>query len=176
MDAKRALAEGQHSLLHNRRLRLEKARVNRTLFITKFQSSLNHEGSAYADLKSILETYGPLEELKSLKDRGTGGYRDVAFVKYQFREDALRGFSGIRSSLGWTVDWATTPPQKDGGRIDPTTVFVGNLPGSVTRESLQEKMQEFGVVESVRLVSSRSSRKFLFLTNSFSTSVCIRVF
>jgi hypothetical protein len=45
------------------------------------------------EIRSSLEEYGPVEDFTLLKDHRTGQSRGCGFVKYAYREDAIKAFS-----------------------------------------------------------------------------------
>lgn len=168
---------GQHTVLNRRKLRLEKARVNRTLFISRWPREL-----VPSEIQDILETFGPVEDVNLLKHRGTDTLKGTGFVKYRYRDEAIQAFTGLRHNFKWTVDWAaqypTTPPSISGvnlsgyggrrvssGELDLNTLFFGNLDSSVTQEFLLERVSEFGPVESVQLIR-KAGMSFVFINLS----------
>jgi RNA recognition motif-containing protein len=73
--------------------------VNRTLFIAKlsrhseeqvFSSFSSHN---FKEIRRTLEEFGPLEDFTLLKEHRTGKSRGCGFVKYAYREDAIKAFS-----------------------------------------------------------------------------------
>lgn len=60
-DAQRALVEANSTMIHNRPIRIEQAKVNRTLFLAKFARYASRD-----EMMRILERFGPLEEFKLL--------------------------------------------------------------------------------------------------------------
>lgn len=81
------MTEAHNTILDNRHIRVEQAKVNRTLFIAKFQRNTSDRL-----LKEILERHGPVEELTILQNYATGKPKGCGFVKYKYREDAIRAY------------------------------------------------------------------------------------
>ena len=117
-DAKKALAESFHSIkLDGRLIRVEPAKVNRTLFISGFKPSLK-----YHELIKKLEIHGPVEDLVLLhRNRTTNSSatsatsctdntkHGAAFVKFFSREDAIKAFLFFRQARrhsSWSVEWS----------------------------------------------------------------------
>lgn len=93
-NAKKALEDATDKILDSRHIRVEQARVNRTLFIAKFDKELTKEG-----FRDMVEVYGKADEVSLLHNFQTGKSRGCGFVKYKYREDAIRGFTVLTSFL-----------------------------------------------------------------------------
>ncbi|KAJ3104952.1 hypothetical protein HDU97_008700 [Phlyctochytrium planicorne] len=145
-DAKRALVEAHNTVVDNRHIRVEQARVNRTLFIAKFNRT------AAENVRDVLEEYGPVEDLTLLQNYQTGKSKGCGFVKYCFREDAIKAFLGLRQSR-WVVEWATNL-DRDNIEVDLRSIFVGQLNQTmITPDLLQERFGAYGEIESLQLVN-----------------------
>ncbi|KAI8835528.1 hypothetical protein BC829DRAFT_448141 [Chytridium lagenaria] len=145
-DAKRALVEAHNTVVDSRHIRVEQARVNRTLFIAKFNRTQPEA------VREVLEKYGPVEDVTLLKNYQTGRSKGCGFVKYCFREDAIKAFLGLRQ-LRWVVEWAAN---LDRGNIevDLRSIFVGQLNQNlITQQLLEERFGVYGAVESIQLVN-----------------------
>jgi RNA recognition motif-containing protein len=107
-DSNQALTNTNGKTLDGRRLRVEKAKVNRTLFIAKLSqisntqvrtllfSSLKLSLTLKLQLREIVEKYGPVDNVCVIKNHQTNKSKGCGFVKYRFREDAMDAFS-VRS-------------------------------------------------------------------------------
>ncbi|KAI8912125.1 hypothetical protein DFJ77DRAFT_469073 [Powellomyces hirtus] len=156
-DAKRALTEAHNTLIHGRYIRVEQARVNRTLFIAKFGKTIGEHVRDANDVKrnlmEILERYGPVEDFTILQNYQTGRSKGCGFVKFCFREDAIKAYLSLRSNLKWVAEWAAN---LDRGNIDidHSSIFVGQLnQAEVTRELLEEKFAKYGTIQSMQLIN-----------------------
>ncbi|CAG8447601.1 6591_t:CDS:2 [Dentiscutata erythropus] len=69
-DAQRALTEAHNSIVDGRHIRVEKAKVNRTLLIGRFSRDMKED-----DITKLLEPYGDTEDIHILKDYRTGQSR-----------------------------------------------------------------------------------------------------
>lgn len=118
-DALRALNLSQGTLLNDRIIRCEQARVNRTLFIS-CQSPI-----ACREIEIFCEKFGELEQLIPSLNSGPNKpnfpkeqllpnfkFIDPAtykitswFAQFAYRDDAIRAFANIKSELDWTVHW-----------------------------------------------------------------------
>ncbi|KAI8592238.1 hypothetical protein BDZ88DRAFT_504812 [Geranomyces variabilis] len=155
-DAKRALVEAHNTVLHGRYIRVEQARVNRTLFVAKFTKTIGDVRDP-SDIKShvmrILETYGSIEDLTVLQNYQTGRSKGCGFVKFCYREDAIKAFIGLRTSYKWVAEWAAN---LDRGNVDVDhmSIFVGQLNQTeTTTELLEEKFGQYGQIVSLQLVN-----------------------
>ncbi|KAI9143454.1 hypothetical protein BKA69DRAFT_1123237 [Paraphysoderma sedebokerense] len=147
-DAHRAMTEGHNTVLDNRHIRVEQARVNRTLFLAKFPKTLTEEA-----LRRQLEKYGPLEDVTILQNYQTGRSKGCGFVKFQFREDAIRAYLNLRNQNRWAVEWAANIDKRQ-TEVDSFSIFVGQLnPMEVTEQTLRDRFSRYGEIESINLVN-----------------------
>ncbi|KAJ1554001.1 hypothetical protein HK405_006289 [Cladochytrium tenue] len=143
-DAKRAMQEATGSLLDSRPIRIEQAKVNRTLFL-KFGSHFTYE-----QILGVLEEHGPVEHLSILHDKETGLSKGCGFAKFFSREHAIKAFLAIRRNRLWTVDWATKIDKER--VVDLNSIFVGKINQElVTEEELRRRFSRYGEIESVQL-------------------------
>ena len=134
-------------------LRVEKARVNRTLFIAKFPRQMDAD-----QLRAQVEPYGEIESVSIIKNHVTGKSRGCGFVKFAFREDAALALQEIRDSQKrWVVEWAKSTNDPESLRLDKNCIFIGGLNSKeVTEDLLRERFQAYGELESVTLVYRES--------------------
>ncbi|KAJ3122819.1 WD repeat-containing protein 75 [Physocladia obscura] len=164
-DATTALSRAHNTLLCGRYMRVEQAKVNRTLFVAKFGSH-----TTVVELTDILEkAFGPVEEIKILHNFETGKSKGCGFVKFQLREDAIKAFLGIRQKYQWTIEWATNM-DRNKGEIDLHSLFIGQLNHNlITDELLREKFGKYGKIATLQLVNkmtdgSDARPAFAFIT------------
>jgi len=154
-DANQALKEAKGMTLHEGEapLRVEKARVNRTLFIAKFPRQMDAD-----QLRAQVEPYGEIESVSIIKNHVTGKSRGCGFVKFAFREDAALALQEIRDSQKrWVVEWAKSTNDPESLRLDKNCIFIGGLNSKeVTEDLLRERFQAYGELESVTLVYRES--------------------
>lgn len=148
-EANAALLNTNGKTLDGRRLRVEKAKVNRTLFIAKLSQISS------AQLREIVEKYGPVDNVTIIKNHQTNKSKGCGFVKYRFREDAMEAFAGLKTAQKkWVIEWATSANDPDALGVDKLNIFVGGLhPVHVTKENLQERFEDYGNLESVTFVN-----------------------
>jgi hypothetical protein len=89
-------------MLNDRHIRVEQAKVNRTLFLARFSKhwseqvhelSLSNKCSLLLQhLRTAVERYGPLEECTVLQNFSTGKGKGCGFIKFRFREDAVKAY------------------------------------------------------------------------------------
>ncbi|KAI8823269.1 hypothetical protein BJ741DRAFT_634443 [Chytriomyces cf. hyalinus JEL632] len=146
-DAQVALARAHNTLIHGRYIRVEQAKVNRTLFIAKVK------GIPVEELKSRLEAFGPVEDINLLHNHHTNRSKGCGFVKFRLRDDAIKAFLGVRQQYPWVVEWATNFDQSK-PELDLCTIFVGQLNQKfVTPEMLRERFEKYGEIHSLQLVN-----------------------
>ncbi|KAJ3069663.1 hypothetical protein HDU98_007280 [Podochytrium sp. JEL0797] len=150
VDAKNALQRAHNTIVCGRYIRVEQAKVNRTLFLGKFG------GASHEQLKTALETFGPVEDLNVLFDHRLGRSKGCGFVKFRFRDDAIKAFLGIRQKYPWTVEWAANL-DRNKPEIDLSSLFIGQLnQNTVTEKLLRERFGQYGVIHSLELVNKLS--------------------
>ncbi|KAG0669303.1 hypothetical protein C6P45_003902 [Maudiozyma exigua] len=107
-DATNALEKAHGTILDGRVIRCEPARVNRTLFIT------NLTPVSHVDIKQLCGTFGKLEQLVPNKDKNQLSQRfahpvtvsNSWFIRFVYRDDAIRAFANLKMDPRWTVQWA----------------------------------------------------------------------
>jgi len=155
-DAEKALLEAAGSTLKGRTIRVEKARVNCTLFVAKLPKNLSNSG-----LREMFEEYGPVESVSIIKNHHTQKSKGCGFVKFCDREDAQSAFNELRANQrGIVVEWATSKNDPDALGVDKCNIFVGGLnPQLIEEEALKERFQAYGELESVTLVNRHASEE-----------------
>ncbi|GBB92389.1 hypothetical protein RclHR1_00200022 [Rhizophagus clarus] len=160
-DAKKALVEAHNTIIEGRHIRVEQARVNRTLFIGRLNRTMNEE-----DIRKLLEPYGAAEDIHLLRTYSTGKSRGCAFVKFCYRDDAIRAYMNLRQhTSNYVIEWAANlekavPGPED---IDKRSIFVGQLnQAEVTKDSLVEKFGRYGRIKEIQYIT----RKFLRTSGS----------
>lgn len=90
-EANTALKNVHGSLLNGRSLRCERARVNRTLFISP------KVNVSEKDTKAILEGFGQIEDLTEACSTNLPNVQEFQpnewFVKFSFRKDAIKAYN-----------------------------------------------------------------------------------
>lgn len=156
-EARRALKEAANTPVSGRPIRIEQARVNRTLFVAKYSRLMNDQR-----LRALFAQFGPLEGFTILQNYETGKPRDCGFVKYKYREDATRAFMQLRSmNLRIVLEWAENMNSFDRD-VDEKTIFVGHLNQyKVTEQLLQAKFQEYGEIVKLTLIQRPPQGSFV---------------
>lgn len=166
-EANKAIIEGQHSILNNRTIRCEKARVNRTLFV----HVSNRRKISTNDFQAILETYGEIEKLvpAELHFKHTRESTDINqswFAKFVYRQDAINAFAGLKLRDSWRVEWAQNLDDERKSTpditIDRYSVFVGHLDLRITKSELIERFELHGKIKEAILVN-RPVHNFAFI-------------
>ncbi|QSL67001.1 hypothetical protein MERGE_001388 [Pneumocystis wakefieldiae] len=172
-DAKRALREAHNTVIDGRHIRVEKARVNRTLYISRVGQALEEQ-----DVKNLLEPYGEIEDIvipSSSSHMLRNNVGKCCFARFAFRDDAIQAFSNLRRNGNWIVEWAQNLDQNTLQMpmipIDKTSVFVGQLnPSLVTRESLLNRFRKYGEIVDCSLVNKPNSNRTAFAFLQFESA------
>eukprot|EP00026_Physarum_polycephalum_P004277 Phypoly_transcript_04294.p1 GENE.Phypoly_transcript_04294~~Phypoly_transcript_04294.p1 ORF type:complete len:546 (+),score=93.93 Phypoly_transcript_04294:324-1961(+) len=147
-DSNEALKSNK--LFDGKRLRVERAKVNRTLFIAKLSRNTTNIA-----LREQAQKFGPVESVTIIKNHQTNRSKGCGFVKYTYREDAMDAFVGLKNvNHKWVIEWATSTNDPDTLGVDKFNVFLGGLnPDEVTKESIEARFSEYGEIETVSLVN-----------------------
>lgn len=153
IDSKVAIRESHNYMLDGRVIRCEAAKVNRTIFISSFDS---------LDQKSVIGTasaFGETELVVASDEHGriknTAGDEKCRywFVKFSYRDDAIRAFASLTEDLLVHVEWAkNVEDQCPNGRFDKYTVFVGLLNRNATHADLERHFSRHGAIKSVSVI------------------------
>ena len=151
-DSPSADAALQAEELHQvdgRRLRVERAKVNRTLFVAKFSLAL-----LPAELRKLAESFGEVESVTIIKHHVTNKSKGCGFIKYRFREDAADAFTGIKAkNKKWVVEWATSANDPELLGVAKNLVYVGGLPfDRVTEPLLRDHFSVYGPIDEVSII------------------------
>lgn len=168
-DCQLAIKKGHNSLLDGRHLRCEAAKVNRTLFI-----NYNRNQGPEAVRKS-LTNFGNIESVHPANKFGLirNHFEESKFwfVKFMYRDDAIRAYANLSNSPELHVEWAKNVEElgtkksnnsKDEGyknfksqagtKFDNFSVFVGHLKQGITEEDIRERFSRHGVIKDLRLI------------------------
>jgi len=149
-DASDAIEQTKGITVNDRRLRVERARVNRTLFIAKISRQMQDD-----QLKEIVEEYGEVESVTIIKNHQTNRSKGCGFVKFSFREDAAHALSELKEKQRkWVVEWATSNNDPENLKVDKNNIFIGSLnPQEISEELLSEHFSVYGDIESITLIN-----------------------
>jgi RNA recognition motif-containing protein len=163
-DAENALEKVQNKTLDGRIIRVEKAKVHRTLFLAKLDKSMTS-----SQIRQIVEVYGPVESVSLIRNYQTNKSKGCAFVKFVFREDAIKAFTSLKNlQKKWAVEWATSPNDPEALGIDKCNIFVGGLNSSlITKELLEQKFSSYGTIENISLIKRSNNNQMSVPKNSF---------
>ncbi|KAI9337468.1 hypothetical protein BDR26DRAFT_919681 [Obelidium mucronatum] len=143
-EAKKALVEAQHDLIDGREIRIEHAKVIRTL---RIQYNLNWKPAA---LEKHFLSFGHIEDFKILRYPDTGDLKGILYVKYFSRADAILAYRGSQHMPKWSVEW--DKPERKRSEVDYRSLFVGKLnPERISEPLLRAKFELYGEVEAVQL-------------------------
>ncbi|GEQ70753.1 hypothetical protein JCM33374_g4432 [Metschnikowia sp. JCM 33374] len=164
-DCKQAIKMGHNSELDGRKLRCEAAKVNRTLFISSFRETRK------SDLQQLVRDFGETELIAPSSH--TGRVIDASspdssfnwFVKFSYRDDAIRAFASLSDNEEYHVEWAQNiddVPVKS-SQFDKFSIFIGQLPASVTEADIRYHFSSHGTIKEVSIIH-KSFSTFAFVT------------
>ncbi|CAO3623570.1 unnamed protein product [Cunninghamella blakesleeana] len=147
-DAKIALEEAHGTIIDNRPIRCEGARVNRTLCLTALQLSINRD-NVYKELS----VFGPIEDISFINNT-TGSY---CYVRYHYRDDAIRAYLTLQTSIyksQWQVEWTANINTFETQivRYDRTCIYVGNIAKSIEKGDLKTRFEKYGIILNITLI------------------------
>lgn len=148
-EADSAVNDVDNHVLDGRHIRVEKAKVNRTLFIAKFSRQMTN-----SELRDIAEAFGPIENVTIIKNHMTQESKGCGFLKFRYREDAMDALLQLKqTNKKWVVEWANSANDPDSLGIDKQNIFIGGLSPKISREEVMEKFSQFGEVENLNLIN-----------------------
>ena len=143
-----AITKANGRLLDGRNIKVERAKVQRTLFIAKFSRSMEED-----ELRELVKSFGPIENITIIKNRQSQKSKGCGFIRFAYREDALEAFEALKlSQRRWIIEWAnstdaeTTPS-------DAHSIFVGGLPLDVTKEAIEARFSPHGTIDTITIVT-----------------------
>lgn len=150
-NARKALIQGQSTTLDGRIIRCEPAKVNRTLFVI---ASRSNNSASEQNLRQCFEKFGEIEELAPNKTNPPMT-RPSWFLKYVYRDDAIRAYAAISLQEDWNAEWAQNvqSPGDNMPVIDKFSIFVGQLDSNtITKEILISRFQKYGKIADCTLI------------------------
>ncbi|ORZ37192.1 hypothetical protein BCR44DRAFT_1041446 [Catenaria anguillulae PL171] len=146
-DAQRAIEESHDTVVDGRHVRVEAARVNRTLFLSKLPKTMSDD-----ILHQFMSKWGKVEDVTLVMNQLTGRPKGCAFAKFRYREDAIRAYLHIRQQGKWGVEWAANL-EKNKPETDRSSIFVGQLnPDEATEAAVRARFATYGTLENVHLI------------------------
>lgn len=166
-DCRSAIELGHNSILSGRRLRCEAAKVNRTLFLA---------GSTPMTLSAVeqkMSEFGETELIVASSGNGQPIANSLPvvlsspnwFVKYCYRDDAIRAFASITDDAEFNVEWAKNIDDMTPGvpRIDKLSIYVGQLASDVTEKDLRDHFSTNGEIEELS-IKTKANSTFAFIS------------
>ncbi|KAI9229698.1 MAG: hypothetical protein DHS80DRAFT_717, partial [Piptocephalis tieghemiana] len=151
-DARRALVEAQGTVVDERHIRIEPARVNRSLIIGRY--AMDPTPVTRSSIEDLVGRFGSLESIRPQPNPATGIPEGSVCVKFAYREDAIRAYLHLRGDPEWHVDWANQ-------RIDRCSLFVGQLnPQLITQADLTSRFSRYGEMLECTLVNRSQGTSF----------------
>ncbi|KAK6465248.1 hypothetical protein DFJ63DRAFT_15550 [Scheffersomyces coipomensis] len=169
-DSRNAITNGHNSILDGRNIRCEAAKVNRTLYVI-FSEYLNKRF-----VKLRMDNFGEIESLVPSDNHGSLNKTSIKtskywFVKFVYREDAIRAFANLTDEDSVEVDWAQnledTINEKEekfenSAKFDKYSIFVGQIHPDIEVRELTQRFERHGEIEFVNLIK-KSNYNFAFI-------------
>lgn len=168
-DCKTAIRCGHDSWLDGRNLRCEAAKVNRTLFL------VCSEPIEELDVKRLLKEFGEVEQIVASDAKGVVQLKEDQvlpssrnwYVKFVYRDDAIRAFANLSEGDKYRVAWAQNvdlPSEEELEskttiklKYDKLSIFVGQLNPAVKEEELTERFATHGVITDSKIIRKGNS-------------------
>ncbi|KXS19338.1 RNA-binding domain-containing protein [Gonapodya prolifera JEL478] len=161
--AARAIADAQGKMFEDRPLRIEKAKVNRTLFIARLGNKLTQGSIEEAMLRSYLESFGPLQELTFMNNFIVASSRGCALARFRYRQDAIKAYTrtAMHPFQDFVVEWGVNCENLDDG--NGASLYITNLPSDTLVSHLLDRFSKYGLIEHVEL---KNDKRFAFIRYS----------
>ncbi|KAJ9494087.1 hypothetical protein LTR99_006670 [Exophiala xenobiotica] len=162
-DANNAIVYTTNLVLHGRKIRLERGKAERSVILSK------KDGTAVTELEArrLLDRYGRIDLCVPANSRNNN--LDGMYIKFAFYldcQDALKGHPNTTSPYTLVIAPAMEPRLRAGpngspmvrgfhaprSTVDTKSIFVGNLPETVTRHELETMFREFGRIIQVNVI------------------------
>ncbi|EXJ54251.1 hypothetical protein A1O7_09588 [Cladophialophora yegresii CBS 114405] len=166
-DANAAVSGAFGMVLDGRKIRIERAKAERAVILSKFDGSNVTE----AEARSILARFGPMEIVAPTTTpnrHGTGTSTGiyVRFAYYLDCRDALRLFDNHRNTYRLFIAPSLEPRlhvgpdgrsvvrgfQQPRSAIDQKSIYVGNLPEGTNKAELEQYFSAFGHILNVNVM------------------------
>lgn len=164
-QAKRAVTELKHPMIHGKQCGVTPSQDSDTLFLGNICKTWTKEA-----LKEKLKHYGVenVEDLTLVEDSNNEGMnRGFAFLEFSSRSEAMDAFKRLQKrDIVFGVDRPAKVSFAD-SFIDPgdeimaqvKTVFVDGLPASWDEDRVRELLKKYGEVEKIELARNMPSAK-----------------
>lgn len=170
-DCKTAIEQGHHSMLAQRTIRCEAAKVNRTLFVQ------TNDIVTEIQIRSELQEFGEIEQLTISSKTGSTQIDDKLsqfwYCKFSFRDDAIKAFASLAEQNKYQVDWAQNIDTKSKDKVelnetkfDKFSVFINQLNPNIDETQLRARFERHGKIENVHIVNKE---KFSFAFIKYET-------
>ncbi|KAI9295307.1 hypothetical protein K502DRAFT_365090 [Neoconidiobolus thromboides FSU 785] len=139
-------------------LRVEDARVNRSLYVLKLPISSMEYNELYLKLKE----YGGIEYLTFEDKINYLGYEGFYLIRYKEWEAAINAYKVLRCSKDWVIEWGTKIGQS-GTVGDYFLVYIDGLDSSIVSKSdLIDLFSTIGDIKSINFIN-RGNASFGFV-------------
>jgi len=147
-DATKAIADSERQSLDGVPIKIDRAKVNTSLFCAKIPKSLTN-----AVFREMCERFGIVERVAIMLDPTTYESKGCAFVKYMYKEDAREALKHLQNeNPRWMIDWSKSTKEFDKWDLDRLTLYVGGIARGITEEMVREKFAKYGNLEYVTYV------------------------
>ncbi|KAK9476129.1 hypothetical protein V1514DRAFT_200566 [Lipomyces japonicus] len=164
-DARDALQARRGSVILDRPIRCEHARVNRALFLASVSKTLNR-----LDAENFFKKFGELEFLICANTAyGNENLRGWC-AKFEYREDAIDAYFNLKLEEDLIIFYAQNPDPKIPGTSDNNSIFIRNLHyRKVTTDVLEQRFSSYGKIISIEMIYKDSEES----SNSPETSCAL---
>jgi len=179
-EADSALVGGRNHIIHGRQCRTETARAQRALYISRKDGKEPVE----EEVRELLTKAGPIEKIFAPSETDMEKHRlpQGLWVRFAFWEDCRDALKAHRQNPTYHLDHEddsgkagvfspkrlfdrhqgspmSSPMHCDPNIHDPRALFVGQLPGSVSRTEVEDIFRVYGPLQSVTVNTRHNAGK-----------------
>ena len=138
----------------------EKFKMKAKQVVTRFTAFINNIPANIKEhqLEEILRQMTKLKVVRIVRDR-KGNSRGIAYCDFDTEEELIQAVNNLngREIMGNIINIAISKPPEE-NQNELSTIFVNNLPFDITETELQESLQEFGSIKTIRLIKSSDGK------------------
>ncbi|KAK9458938.1 uncharacterized protein V1516DRAFT_666589 [Lipomyces oligophaga] len=159
-QARDAVTAHRGTILLQRPMRCELARVNRSVCLSSSSRSIS-----MAEAEELFQEFGPLEYLICAQIQYAGNLLTGWCTRFEYREDAIAAYFSLKNDpdCDLTVSYIQNPDLSNPIHHD-RTIYIRNLNVEVTEKDLREHFSVYGPISSVHIDWNKTSKYYHAVT------------